>query len=168
MLAGCPRRLAADADHLARRPAEAVAGRPGPDLDEVALARAQRCLRSLAERMVTLMLVPPLTALKVENSALSAVVRSRRRTMLAPADTATVTGPMAAAVTVAGANTAGRTEGRGSRAARRRRGWHRPEPPPRGEPPPGRPPERPGPGRHRRRRRHRHRRHRRRWRCCRW
>src|SRR5690349_2853135 len=59
--------------------------------------------------MLTLTFVPPLTALKVENSALPFVVSTRSRTIEAPAGTATVTGTpdeaSAAAATVAGAAT---------------------------------------------------------------
>src|SRR3954463_15589531 len=70
---------------------------------------ARSCLRSFAERTLILTLVPPLTFLKVENSALLAVVRTRRRTSDAPLGTATVTGtpvvPTAAAVNALGAAT---------------------------------------------------------------
>src|SRR3954470_24118522 len=59
--------------------------------------------------MLTLTLVPPLTFLKVENSAVFAVVRTRRRTRLAPVGTDSVTGtpvvPTDAAVTAVGAVT---------------------------------------------------------------
>src|SRR4051794_26657978 len=50
------------------------------------------CLPRFAERTLILTFVPPLTFLKVENSALFAVVRTRRRTTEAPLGTATVTG----------------------------------------------------------------------------
>src|SRR3954469_15547059 len=70
---------------------------------------ARSCLRSLADLILTLTFVPPLTVLKVENSALLAVVRTRRRTRVAPCGTVRVTGtpvvPNAAAFTVAGAAT---------------------------------------------------------------
>src|SRR5690349_24213176 len=66
------------------------------------------CLRSLAERILTLTFVPPLTCLKVENSALLAVVRTRRRTSVAPVGTATDTGTPDDA-TVPAATVAGET-----------------------------------------------------------
>src|SRR3954467_14322573 len=75
---------------------------------------ARSCLRSLADLILTVTFVPPLTFLKVENSALLAVVRTRRRRTFAPLGTVTVMGtpaaPHAAPVTVAGgANRAGPT-----------------------------------------------------------
>src|SRR3954453_15632252 len=81
---------------------------------------ARSCLRSLADLILTLTFVPPSTVLKVENSALLAVVRTRRRTRVAPCGTVRVTGtpvvPNAAAFTGAGA--AGRPAATATRAPR--------------------------------------------------
>src|SRR3954468_9032459 len=70
---------------------------------------ARSCLRSLADLILIVTFAPPLTFLKVENSAVLAVVRTRRRTRVAPCGTVTVTGtpvvPNVAAFTVAGAAT---------------------------------------------------------------
>src|SRR4051795_10668071 len=89
---------------------------------------ARSCLRSLADLILTLTLVPPLTFLKVANSALLAAVRTRRRTSVAPLGTVTVTGtpapPTAAAVTVAGA--ASRARPTVAAGAARARGGRRP------------------------------------------
>src|SRR3954464_721895 len=85
---------------------------------------ARSCLRSLADLILTVTFAPPLTFLKVENSAVLAVVRTRRRTRVAPCGTVTVTGtpvvPNVAAFTVAGAGTraaATPVAGGGARAA---------------------------------------------------
>src|SRR4051794_38045092 len=70
---------------------------------------ARSCLRSLADLILIVTFAPPLTFLKVENSAVLAVVRTRRRTRGAPCGTVPVPGPPvvpnAAAFTVAGAAT---------------------------------------------------------------
>src|SRR3954453_5247201 len=95
---------------------------------------ARSCLRSLADLILTVTFAPPLTFLKVENSALLAVVRTRRRTRVAPCGTVRVAGtPVvanAAAFTLAGAGAAapagvpgrGVSPGRARARARRRDG----------------------------------------------
>src|SRR3954453_10089248 len=70
---------------------------------------ARSCLRSLADLILTVTFAPPLTFLKVENSAVLAVVRTRRRTRVAPCGAVWLTGtpvvPNVGASTVAGAAT---------------------------------------------------------------
>src|SRR4051812_26603782 len=81
---------------------------------------ARSCLGSLADLILTLTFVPPLTALKVENSALLAVVRTRRRTSVAPCGPVGVTGTRVAPTAAAspGAGTATRAAATATRAPR--------------------------------------------------